>query len=90
MAGFGSFVMAMAAPVARQVMTALGFGVVSFIGVDLAVSGLLDQARANWSSMGAGVAAYVALSGANHGLSLVAGAIVGRVALIPLKRMQLL
>lgn len=86
----GAFLLALAGPLAKQVMIALGFGIVSYVGIDLAVGALLDQARAGWGGMAADVAAYVALSGANTGLSILAGAIVARVSLIPLKRLKLL
>jgi hypothetical protein len=90
MSTLGALLTAAAGPLAKRVMTALGFGVVSFVGVDLAVSGLLSQAQAAWGGMSGDVAAYVALSGANTGLSILAGAIVGRVALTSLKRFMLL
>lgn len=90
MSGLGSFLLALSGPIARQVLVALGIGVVSYVGVDAAVGALLNQAKASWSAMPAGVAQYVALSGANTGLSLIAGGILGRVSLIPLKRLRLL
>jgi Protein of unknown function (DUF2523) len=77
-------------PIARQVMISLGFTLVTFVGVDLAVSGMLDAARNSWAGMGSDVAAYVAMSGANTGLSIIAGAIVGRMTMLSLKSYRLL
>lgn len=88
---FAALLMALGGPIARQVMVALGFSLVTFAGADVAVSSLLGQARNAWSSgLGGDVAAYLAMGGFNHGLSLVAGAIVGRVALMSLKSWRVL
>jgi Protein of unknown function (DUF2523) len=73
------------------VLLSLGFGVVAFVGLDLALSALLSQAKAAWAgSLSADVAAYVAMSGANTGLSMIAGAMVGRVAMMATKSLRLL
>lgn len=86
-----ALLMALAGPVAKQVLIALGVGVVSFIGIDLALNALLDVARAAWAGAAAGdVAAYLAMSGANTALSLLAGAMLGRVALMATKSLRLL
>lgn len=89
MAGLGAWLLALAGPLARQVMIALGLSVVTYVGVELAVGSLLTQARTNWSgSLFADAAQIVAMSGANTALSIIAGAIVGRIAMIPLKRIM--
>lgn len=86
----GTWLVQLSSPIARQVCLALGVGVVSYAGIDAAVSTMLGTARAAWGSMPADIAAYVALSGVNQGLSLVGGAIVARLALMPLKSLRLL
>jgi len=87
---WGAFLAAMAGPLAKQVLMALGFGVVTFIGVDLALDSLLSVARAAWSgSLSADVAAYVAMAGINTGLSIIAGAMVGRVTMLATKHLRM-
>lgn len=90
MIGLGTWLVALAGPIARRVLASLGLGVVTYVGMDTAISGLLAQARAGWGSMGGEVASYVAMTGANVALSLIAGALMGRVGLMVLKRMTLL
>ena len=83
--------MALAGPLAKQVLMALGFGIVSFVGLDLALGAMLSAAKSAWAgSLSADVAAYVAMSGANTGLSLIAGAMVARVAMFATKALRLL
>lgn len=86
---FSALMMMLAGPLARQVMISLGLAVVTYTGVDLAVNGLLDAAKAAWTgSLSADVVSYLALSGVNTGLSLLAGAISGRVALFATKGLR--
>jgi Protein of unknown function (DUF2523) len=86
----GSWLLALSGPIARQVVVSLGIGVVTYAGVDSVVGALLSEAKAAWSGMPAKVAAYVAIAGVNTGLSIFAGAVVARLALIPLKSLRLL
>jgi hypothetical protein len=90
MGGLGSWLLALSSPIAKAVMRALGFGVVSYLGVDMALGALLADAKAAWSSQNANVAVYLAMAGGNTALSIIAGAMVARVALIPLKTLRLL
>lgn len=86
--GWGSFLLAIAGPVAKRVLVALGLSVVTFAGVSAAVSGLLSHAKAAWAGAGfvAGVPDLIAMAGLNTALSIIAGAIIGRVALLTLKK----
>lgn len=90
MSTLGSFLQAAVGPLARRGAAALGFGVVTYIGVDTAISGLLASARSAWSGMGADVLAYLALAGAHESMAIIAGAITARLTLLTLKRMALL
>lgn len=86
---FSALLMLLAGPLARQVLISPGLAVVTFAGVDLALSSLLDVARAAWAgSLGADVAAYVAMSGANSGLAMLAGAMSARVAMMATKALR--
>lgn len=86
----GAFLSAIAGPLAKRVLTALGIGVVSFIGVSLSLDVLLTQAKTAWSGMSADVAVYMAMCGANTAMSIIAGALTARVGLASLKKLTLL
>lgn len=91
MSTLSALLMSLAGPLAKQALIALGFSVVAYVGLDLALGALLNAARAAWSgSLSGDVAAYVAMSGANTGLSLIAGAMIGRVAMFATKALRLL
>lgn len=85
----GAFLLALAGPLAKQVLVALGLSIVTYVGVDVAVNNVLAQARANWAGGLAGdAAALIAMSGCNTALSIIAGGIVGRITMLALKRLM--
>ena len=86
----GSFLVALSGPIVKTALRALGIGVLTMVGVDVALQSLLTVAKTAWGSFPAAVAAYVSLAGVNTGLSIIAGALIARVALIPLKTLRLL
>jgi len=86
----GAFLTAVSGPLAKRVLAALGFGVVSYVGLDVAVSSALSAAQASWAGMPSDVAAYVAYGGGGTALSIICGGITGRVAFMSLKRLSLL
>ena len=88
MGGLGSWLVALAGPLAKQVLFSLGVGVVSFVGLDVALNALLNTAKASWGGSSATVAAYVAMFGGNTALSIIAGALIARISLIPLKSLS--
>lgn len=86
----GAFLTAAAGPLAKHVLKALGFGLVTYVGVELAVDGALSYARSAWSGIGGDLAGYLAYCGANQALGIIAGAIITRVALVSFKRLAAL
>lgn len=88
---FAALLVSLSGPIARQVLISLGLGITTFVGINTALGALLSSARSAWAgSLSADVAAYVAMSGANVGLSILAGALIGRVTLISLKQFRVL
>lgn len=79
--------MALAGPLAKQALVALGFGVVVFVGVDAAVSTALATARSQWAGGGSVIAAYMAMAGVNTALGIIAGGVTARVSMMMLKRL---
>lgn len=86
-AGWGSFLVAIAGPVAKRVLTAIGFGTVTFLGMSAALNSALSSARSAWGGMGADVAAFMAIAGVNTACSILAGALVARLSLEVAKRL---
>lgn len=76
----------LAAPIAKRVFSALGLAVVTYVGVSQGLEAALSAAASNFSGLPPGVTQLVALTGVFDGLSIVAGGMIARVAMIPLKR----
>ncbi|WP_374279230.1 DUF2523 family protein [Azonexus sp.] len=86
MGGAGTWLMALVGPLARQVLLSLGIGVVTFVGLDTAVTAALSAAKAATSSISADVAAILAMGGVFTAMSIIAGGITAGVSMIALKR----
>lgn len=76
-----------ASPVARQVLVALGFGFVTYVGLDTAITGAMNAAKASYGNIAAFPAAIIAMSGMNTAMGIVAGAIVARLSFVQLKKL---
>lgn len=84
------FLQLMVGPLARRGAAALGFGLVTFVGLDLAVAGLISQAREAYNGLPADLLGYLGHAGVGHAASIVCGAITARVVLAATKSMTLL
>jgi len=86
--GIGSWLVALAGPIARRVLLSLGLGVVTYVGLDLALSAALSSAKSSLGALPADIAALLAIAGVNTAASILAGALTARVAMIALKRFE--
>lgn len=82
-----SFLMGLAGPLARQVLLSLGIGLVTFVGLDAAVSAALAAAKSNFGAMPAAVSAILARGGVFTAMSVIAGGITARMSMMVLKRL---
>jgi hypothetical protein len=74
-----TFLVAAVGPLALRVIAAIGLSVLTFTGVDVALSSLIAMAQANWSSVGADVLGLAAVARLPECLGLIAGAMSARV-----------
>jgi len=86
----GTWLVSLALPAARTVLKALGFGFVTFAALTAALNSALDMARSAWGGMSGDVLSLVALTGAPMALSMIAGAMVARVAILSAKKLSVL
>ncbi len=75
-----SFLLSAVGPLALRILVSLGIGIVTFTGVDTALSGLITQAQANWSGLSADVLGLAAVAQIPACLGLIAGAMTARVS----------
>lgn len=88
--GWGTWLIAMVAPIVKRVLLALGIGVATYVGMDAALGSALSAAKSAWGGLGADVAAFMAMAGVNTAASILAGALTARVALEVVKRFRIL
>lgn len=89
-AGWGTFFAGIAGPVAKKVLTALGIGVVTMVGVDTAIQSALNSAKVAFGGMTGVVADIVAISGFFSAVSIMAGGLVAAGSLMVVKKLSLI
>ncbi|WP_367068618.1 DUF2523 family protein [Oryzisolibacter sp. LB2S] len=88
--GFGTFLASLAGPIVKRAMIALGFGVVSYAAMTAALNAALSAAKNAWAGLAGFPEALqlVQLAGINTAASIIAGALVARVAMQSLKKFE--
>lgn len=83
---WGSFLFALASPIAKKVLIALGLGFITYAGLDVAVNAALDAAKSNISGMPAAVVAILSIAGVWTSMAIVAGGITARLSMMVFSR----
>lgn len=86
MEGLSGWLVSMTEPIVRRVAAALGFGFVTYAGVQAALQQVIDQAKNAWGGVGGDVAQVVALGGFNTAIAIIAGALLARLVFVQLKK----
>lgn len=86
MVNFGSFLVALAGPVARRVMLSLGLGVVSYAGLTLVADQVKSAVISNYGNLSGSVLDLLNLIGAGQALGIVMGGIIARAAFAAVSR----
>jgi Protein of unknown function (DUF2523) len=89
MAGIGTWLVSLAGPLVRKALLSLGIGVVSYAAVSTALNAMLSAAKAAWSGLAGDALALVQMAGVNTAASILAGALIARVSLQVVKRLEL-
>jgi hypothetical protein len=76
-----TFLMGAAGPLVLRALAALGVGVVTFAGVDTALTALISQAQSSWAGLSADVLGLAGVAGIPAALGVIAGAMVARVTI---------
>lgn len=90
MSGLGTFLVGISGAVVKKALTTLGIGVVSYAALSTALNSALDAAKGAFSGFGGDAASLVALSGMPEAFSIIAGAMVARVAMMSLNKLEVL
>lgn len=84
--GWGSWLLALAAPIAWKIIASLGVAVFVYVGVDSMIEQMIGYAQSAWSGLPGTVAQFMALGGLNTSLSVICGGISARVTMMMFKR----
>lgn len=90
MSMIGTWLVSLAGPAAKTVLKSIGFGFVTYAALSVALASALNAARAAWGGLGGDVLGLIELAGASQALSIIAGGMVARVAMLSAKKLQLL
>lgn len=88
MASFGVYLDSVALPIVQKVLVGLGFGAVSYVGLQAGFNSLETMFQSNMTSIPSGMAALLYLGGFNQGAGLVLAALTSRLAMTALKKFQ--
>lgn len=88
MSTFSSALSALAGPIAKKVLSALGIGMLTFVGVDTAVSAALNAAKSNFAGIPADIMQLCAMAGFFTAFGIIAGGITAGVTMMTISRLQ--
>lgn len=80
---------AIAWPLVSRVLVALGIGIVTYAGMDVALTAALDASKAAMGGLPANAAAILAMAGVFQAMGIIAGGLVAGVALMVTTRFAL-
>lgn len=86
MSGWGTFLAAVAGPIAKKVMKSLGLGVVSYAGLSVIGAQIRDMVVSNLNGMAGDIAQIVWLSGFGVFAGIVLSAFMTKIAMGALER----
>jgi cobalamin synthase len=90
MGALGTWLVSLATPAVFGVLKALGFGFVTFAALTAALNVALDAARSSWGGVTGDLLGLLQLAGSGTAFSIIAGAMVARVAILSAKKLQVL
>lgn len=87
MAGWGTFLGAIAAPVVKKVLTSLGIGMITYAGVEAMVSSGISSAQSELGALPGSVIQICAIMGIWKGFSIITGGLMAKVSMMVLGRL---
>lgn len=90
MGSVGTWLVSLASPFIRRVLLSLGIGLISYSSFSSVLESLLSQAKSSFNSLPGQLMGLVGLMGGGEIMSIIAGAMVARVALAAAKKFGIL
>lgn len=90
MPGLGSFIVSLTGPVVKKALSSIGVGLVSYAALSSALNAALGAAKGALGGLSGSALSMIQLSGCLDALSIIAGALIARVALQSIKKFEVL
>lgn len=87
MGTLGAFLAAAVGPLAKRVLQALGIGIISYAGLSVALTAVIDSVKSSWSGMSGPVLDLLQLAGFNTAIGIVLGAMVAKLSFTMTERL---
>lgn len=87
---WANLLLGLTAPIVVRVLTTLGLGVVTYTGFSAVLDMVFGRIQSSFAGLPADIAALCFLSGLPAGMSIILSALAARIALIQVKKIQLL
>lgn len=87
MTNLAGLLIALVGPLAKQALFALGIGLITYVGLDAAVTSALSAAKSSLGQLPAAAMAICARGGMFTAFSIVAGGITARMSMMIVKRL---
>lgn len=84
--GFVQLLLSLVQPILARVLLALGFSVVSFVGMDMVMNQVISYAQNAWGGLPASILQLAGLAGIGQALGIIMGAVLTRVMIWQLSR----
>ena len=90
MSSFGLYLASVSTPIAQRVLTGLGFGVVTYVGLDLVMTEIQAGVLGYWAMIPPTASMLLGLAGVPTAMGIVLGAFVTRFSMLQLKALSLI
>jgi len=88
--GLGTFLVSLAGPLVRKALTSLGFGLVSYAAMSTALNAALGAAKGAMAGFGGDALSIVQMTGIFNAFSIIAGAMIAKVGINAVKKLEIL
>lgn len=88
MSSFGLYLASVSVPIAQRVLTGLGIGVVTYIGLDAVMTQIQNGVIGNWGAIGLTASQLLGLSGVPQACGIVLGSFAARFSMMQLKALS--
>lgn len=86
----GTWLVGLAGPFVRKMLVSLGIGVASYAAITVALDSALGAAKSAWAGLGGDALSLVQMAGVSTAMSIIAGALIARAALMAINKLEVL